>query len=132
MSEKDKLPWGLKQVTPGSIKGLSKDKLEAFDQGSVFAKKHLSKKELEELKKKVSDANKIVSERNHIRKIKQLRNLIFELSQQDDEAAAVVLKDFEATFVHDKKMPKMFIKGAVINPSNKGNRSNYLRTIYAL
>lgn len=54
MSDKEKLPWGLKQVTPGSIKSLSKDKLDAFDHGNVFAKKHLSKKEIEELKKKVN------------------------------------------------------------------------------
>jgi hypothetical protein len=33
---------------------LSKDKLEAFDQGTLnVPKKHLSKKELEEMKKKV-------------------------------------------------------------------------------
>jgi hypothetical protein len=53
MTEKEKLPWGLKQVTPGSMKNMSKDKLEAFDQGNVFNKKNLSKKELEEMKKKV-------------------------------------------------------------------------------
>lgn len=54
MADKDKLPWGLKQVTPGSIKGLSKDKIDVFEQGNPFAKKHLSKKEIEEIKKKAS------------------------------------------------------------------------------
>jgi hypothetical protein len=39
------------------LKQLSKDKLEAFEQGTLnipFVKKHLSKKEQEDLKKKVS------------------------------------------------------------------------------
>lgn len=91
MSEKEKLPWGLKQTAPGSMKALSKDKLEAFDQGTLYNKKHLSKKELEELKKK-----------------------------SEDQAAAELLKDFEASFDEKKAMAKMFVKGSTINPSTKG------------
>jgi type IV secretory pathway VirJ component len=91
MSEKEKLPWGLKQTAPGTMKAMSKDALTSFDQGTL-SKKHLSKKELEELKKK-----------------------------QEDQAAAELLKDFEASFNEKKAMAKMFIKGTVINPSTKGN-----------
>lgn len=97
MTDKDKLPWGLKQVAPGSIKSLSKDKLEAFDQGTLnpFAKKHLSKKEQEELRKR-----------------------------QEDQAAAEVLQDFVASFDSaNKVVPKMFVKGSVINPLSKDEKA---------
>lgn len=55
-------------------------------------KKHLSKREQEELRKK-----------------------------QEDEAAQQILGDFVASFenANNKSMPKMFVKGATINPTTK-------------
>ncbi len=54
-------------------------------------KKQLSKKELEELRKK-----------------------------QEAEAAAEVLQDYLASFEQPGKSIKTFIKGSTINPSSKG------------
>lgn len=92
---------------------MSKDKLEAFDHGTLNPpKKHLSKKELEEMKKKVE---------------KYLNRLKFCLSKkkiilkQDNLATAEVLEDFVASFdSNGKPIVKMFVKGATINPANNG------------
>ena len=79
------------------VQNLSQKELEAFETGTLSAKKkHLSKREQEELRKK-----------------------------QEDEAAAQILDDFVASFENsnnNKTGPKMFVKGATINPDTKGTK----------
>jgi RNA recognition motif-containing protein len=94
MSDEPKqLPWGLKETAPGSIKSLSKDQVKSFDQSNASAKKNLSKKEQEDLRRK-----------------------------QDEQAAAQVLEDYELSFADKAKSSsraKMFIKASVLNPLSK-------------
>jgi U2-associated protein SR140 len=92
-NKQQSLPWGLTQIAPGSIKSLSKSKLEAFDHGTCYVSpKPLSKREQEELKKK-----------------------------QEEIETASVLQDFCASFDDKKgdKTTKMFVKGKMSNVLSK-------------
>jgi hypothetical protein len=74
-------------------KPISKDKIDAFEYGTMNPqKKHMSKKEQEELRKR-----------------------------QEEEAEAEVLRDYLASFQETGKAVKTFIKGSTINPATKGS-----------
>ncbi|KAK9680114.1 hypothetical protein K7432_016040, partial [Basidiobolus ranarum] len=96
-----KLPWGVTPETlqPGTIKQITKDKLQAFSVGNYKKTAFQRHREELELKKK-----------------------------KETEDAAKVYAEFVASFEEEPDVPKTFVKGGTLAPKDSYNQSSQNET----
>ncbi|KTF94906.1 hypothetical protein cypCar_00025354 [Cyprinus carpio] len=107
----DKTPGGAQKA---NSKALLESKLKAFSIGKMaVAKRTLSKKEQDELKKKLDDTSVTLFHYNKY----VTRSVIF--TQEDERAAAEIYEEFLAAFEGGEGKVKTFVRGGIANATKE-------------